>query len=123
MSKIIQAVNVMISNPHNIGTIIPTSRDEYFFTYKGKQAESKWSVRAFEDEYFLHFYPGDQGLEALAIIDDWTNVPIVTYATQELKTREARESFSELYRVVKQKLYNVDAALEDIIEAGDERPW
>jgi hypothetical protein len=125
MSKIIQAVNLMISNSENITTImpVPNSRDEYYFAYRGKKAESVWSIKKYVDgydvaQYCLKIYPEVHDLDMLAATITSEDLPVVTYTTDELKTREARESFSDLYRLINEKHYSVDETLDDIIEGG-----
>jgi hypothetical protein len=119
MSKIVRAVNVMISNSNGITTVI-SKQGEYFFLYDDKY---KWSIRynVAEDAYYLYYYPGEQSLQALASFEEWqTFDEFVTYSTKDLKTKEAYDSFSELYTLVKEKRYGIDAALDDIIGSGSE---
>jgi len=125
MSKIIQAINIMITNSEKISKAIPgQNSDEIFFLYDQKH---KWSIAKGEDDnYHLHYYSDQQPLENIASYpgDDWgTFTQFVTYSTNDLKTREAYESMAELYRVVKEKAYGIDKALDDIIKSKDELPF
>ena len=124
MSKIIRAINVMISNSDKISRVISSTttpeQAEYFFVYDQKH---KWSISLGHDGvYFLHYYSGPESIEALASFDPekWSFYDkFVTYSSKELKTREAYESLQELYRVIQEKLYRVHEALDDIIESDD----
>lgn len=114
MSKVVQAVNAMISNPDHITNVMRNGR-ELFFLYKGKY---KWSIiKSDEDKYHLYFYPGDEDLERLAYYDgnDWEGTPMVTYSDEDIGTKEAKASFSELYTLIKERVYGVNEVLDDII--------
>lgn len=111
MSKIVQAVNAMISNHHLISDVV-RGENEIFFLYKGKY---KWSMNLRDDSYYLWYYPGKQSIEHLAQ-EQWDEeIPMVTYKDADIGTKEAKASFAELYTVVKEKVYGVDAVLDDII--------
>jgi hypothetical protein len=119
MSKIIQAINTMITHSDKISKVIRGSMPlgEIFFLYDQKY---KWSISKNDeyDTYFLHFYSDDITLEELAayVGDDWDEFTnFVTYSSKDLKAREAYESMGELYRIVKEKAYGIDKALDDII--------
>lgn len=123
MSKIIQAVNAMISNHKLIDPVIRVDYSgELFFLYKGKH---KWSIsKAGTDQkdYYLHYYPGNQDLATLANFseDQWRGFSeIVTYKSLEIGTREAFNSMQELYTIVSEKLFGMDDVLDDII--GDDQ--
>lgn len=118
MSKVISAANAMIANPKKIGPVL-TGRggNEIFFTYDGKY---NWSMTNPKDNYFLFFYPASSNytLEQLASIEEpeeWDHLAMVRYDAKELGTREAMQTFSELYTVIKEKVYGVNEALDDII--------
>lgn len=103
MSKIVTAVNTMISNSDKISEIRPKD-NEYFFLYKGKY---KWSISYDKqnDLYNLYYYPGDITFEELSQMEDWTHYSnYIAYNTKEIGTREARDTFSELYRAVREGL-------------------
>ena len=44
-----------------------------------------------------------------------TEEKYVKYDSAYIKTREATESFNELYQIIKEKLHGVDIVLDDII--------
>lgn len=117
MSRIVQAVNAIIANPDLITKVIEGEDGELFFLYKEKY---KWSIaKRSEGNYYLWFYPGKETLSQLSSYQgpDWEegNVAMVTYKDAEIGTREAKASFSELYTLIKEKLYGVNEALDDII--------
>jgi hypothetical protein len=121
MSKIVTAVNAMISNPDLITNSIQGSSDnECFFKYDKKHL---WSIiDVMGDDYALHYYPGNQDLEALSAIPDdyWHEADIksVAYLTKTLGTKEARDSFKELNSIVKEKVFGMDDVLSEIIGKG-----
>lgn len=119
MSKIVQAVNAMISNPDHITNVMRNNR-ELFFVYKGKY---NWSIsKSEEGEYYLFFYPEDADIARLAHYDglDWEGTTMVTYAATEIGTKEANASFAELYTLIKERVYGVNAVLDDIIADMDD---
>lgn len=118
MSKIIKAVNAMVSNQEQIGPVIRGyDGNELFFEYGGKH---KWSIiKNQKNEYYLHYYPGKQKLDELAGWPEeaWHEFSeMVSYNTRDLGTKEALDSLSELYIVVQEKLFGMDKVLDDIIE-------
>jgi len=117
MSKIVRAINAMIANEKKISSVMKGQNGEIFFLFDGKY---KWSTRKGEDGTYLWFYPVDADLRTLAGVDDWDGIPMVTYRASEIGTREAKESFEELYLLVKEKLYGVDDVLNDIIGQSDD---
>jgi len=119
MSKVVQAVNAMISNPGQITKVMRNQR-ELFFVYKGKY---NWSItRNDVGEYFLFFYAGDDSIESLAHYEgmDWEGTAMVTYAASEIGTKEATASFSELHTLIKERVYGVNEVLDDIISDMDD---
>ncbi|BAN47673.1 hypothetical protein [Metapseudomonas resinovorans] len=119
MSKIIQAINVMISNSSRITDVVGGYTDsEYFFIYDGKH---KWSMLIGNGgAYYLHFYPGDQDLNHIAVLDEdeWDRfTKRVSYNTRDLADKEAIDSFRELYSILKEKAYGMDEVLSDIIDS------
>lgn len=117
MSKIVQAVNAMISNPENITKVLK-GNDEYFFLYKNKYS---WSMaRRENDEHILWFYPGVENIEELVQHDghDWEGVNMVAYRDTEIGTREAKASFAELFTLLKECVFGVNKVLDDIIADG-----
>lgn len=120
MSKIVQAINSMITNKEKISNVIKSS-EEYFFLYKSKY---KWSMALRDDGYHLWYYPGGDSLDFLASMahSSWDNgVPMIHYFDGEIGTKEARASFAELYTILSEKLYGIDDVLNDII--SDDIPF
>jgi len=119
MSKIVQAVNAMISNPQLITKVIKHG-NELFFLYKNTY---KWSMtRDDDDVHILWYYPGSETLEGLASMSGsgWDpEIEMVTYRDSEIGTKEATASFTELYTLLKERLYDVNEVLDDIIAGGD----
>lgn len=117
MSKIVQAVNAIISNPNAITKVIKVG-GELYFLYRGKY---KWSIAINDEDTTLCYYPGKESLELLASYEDsdWNDIPIVVYRSFEIGTREAKASFAELYVVLKERLYKVNEVLDDIINDDD----
>ncbi|MGV0996176.1 hypothetical protein [Empedobacter falsenii] len=112
--KIIQVINTMITNSNKISKVLK-NKDEYFFLYNEKH---KWSInRDEESNFILYFYPTDTyNIKELANFDDWHNFnEMVTYKSEDMKSREAFESFSELYQIVSEKLYGLDDIFNEII--------
>ncbi|MCK4798267.1 MAG: hypothetical protein KAT05_12875 [Spirochaetes bacterium] len=113
MSKIVLAVNSMISNADKISDVSMNIENmEYFFKYDNKYV---WGIILYENNYTLYFYPKIKDTRELDNMYEWDKVDFITYKTEELKTREAIESFSELYLIIKEKHLNVDSVLNDII--------
>jgi len=117
MSKVVKAVNSMVSNSSKITNVV-ASEKELFFLYDKKH---KWSIAYFDNVGFLlHYYPSESmSIQDLALIKNWDPIPFVTFKSADIKTREAEESFSELYQIIKNKLYDVDSVLDDIIGDDD----
>lgn len=120
MSKIVKAINVMISNPHKITDVVKGENEtECFFRYDKKHL---WSILKHDDSnYYMAYYPGNQNVEHLASIPDeeWEHVPIncVAYTSRELGTKEAKESMAELYNIVNEKVHGMDEVLDEIINS------
>jgi hypothetical protein len=124
--KIIQAVNAMISNAEKISNInlvkwgVDDSKPEYYFVFDMK---FKWSIMREADsetDYRLFFYPQeDETIEDLINVhpEEWSSKDnYIVYRSAEIKTKEAKESFSELYKLVQTKRLNVDVLLDEIIK-------
>lgn len=118
MSKIVRAVNSMVSKPEKITDVV-RKENEYYFLYDNKYV---WSMVHSNEEkvHFLHFYPRKPSIEDLLGVTDWNRVDLVTYDTKTLGTREATESFSELRELLKERVLGADKALDDIIGDVDE---
>lgn len=120
MSKIVKAINVMVSNPELItGVLKGENENECFFIYDEKHP---WSIlKRADGEFYLAYYPGGQDISELARIPDeaWhhLNPECVTYNSKDLGVKEARDSMSDLYNVVNEKVYGMDDVLNDIIDS------
>ncbi|MDP9533964.1 hypothetical protein Q7L38_15420 [Pseudomonas protegens] len=123
MSKIVVAVNVMIENKEQISSVQRgrgAIEGELFFLYEHKHKWSIFKVPEIEDEYILCYYPGDGSLRAYAQMGedtDWDEIDIVFYRTKDIGTKEARQSFAELYSTVKELNFGMDAILDAIISS------
>lgn len=112
--KIVQVLNTIISQKEKISNVIRDD-DTFYFFYDTKY---KWSVSLFNNNYLVRFYPKDD-VELSEIPNQliWENYKdFVTYSSDELKTREAHETFAELYQVVANKLYGIDDIFDSIID-------
>ena len=113
MSKIVIAVNSMISHAEKISDVIVNKgNNEFIFKYDDKYV---WGITTKNEDYTLCFYPETREVDELWNVTDWDNFPFVMYSANDFKTREALESFGELYLIIKEKLHNVDEVLDDII--------
>ncbi|PFG58915.1 hypothetical protein DM05_3580 [Pseudomonas poae] len=119
MSKIVVAVNVMIMEKEKISDVVDGGGDgEMFFLYDEKH---KWSMMDGLQGYVLFYYPGRSNLNTLASIppEEWPeDIDMVTYRVKDIGTKEAKESFAELYAVLKEKKWNMDSVLDEIIASG-----
>lgn len=124
MSKVIKAINVMVSNPSLISDVYKGMHfSEIFFKYDRKHC---WSIlKNAESVYYLSYFPSAPDLSRLSDISDeeWEihGPQAVTYNTKDLATKEAIESFSELFSLVNEKVFGMDNILSEII-ASDEVP-
>jgi hypothetical protein len=120
MSKIVQAVNAMISNPKFISNV-KEGGHEIFFIYKNKYI---WSIKNDGSVHHLWYYPGSLSLDRLIELATreigWDEVMMVHYSDADIGTKEAKASFSELFTLIKEKLYGVNDMLDDIISDLDD---
>lgn len=117
MSKIVTAANAMIANPKKISPVLlGRNESEIFFTYDGKY---NWSMTNSGEKFSLFFYPigSTYSLQDLSNIDDsdWESVSLIRYSSTDIGTEEAKQTFAELYTLLKEKVYGVNDALDDII--------
>ena len=113
MSKIVRAVNSMLSNPDKI-SLVQNARGFYLFLYNDKY---KWSIIEADDVYHLKYYPEALSMEAISSrIGAMLPVDGVAYDTESLGTKEAYDSFRELYQTVAEKLYGLDTVLDEILK-------
>lgn len=121
MSKVVQAVNAMIANENYISNVIPSThnKNEYFFVYRNKHV---WSMLKDDDSsHRLFFYPNTSNVDYLASLmgHEWSDIQMVSYIDSEIATKEAKSSFSELYTILKEKLYGINDVLDEIISDLD----
>jgi hypothetical protein len=121
MSKIVSAVNAMILRSDRINPAILGEDGEVFFTYDSKY---NWSIKQNEDDFVLWFYPGSGSVEALARQRSWDeDIPVVVYKASQTGGREAKDTFRELYTIVREKVFGLDDVLKDIIDGADDIPF
>ncbi|MFH1226727.1 MAG: hypothetical protein V1701_02335 [Planctomycetota bacterium] len=122
MSKAIQAINTMISNQDKISDVRKVN-NSYIFLYNQKYV---WEIWYYEegDVYSVSFYPEiKKVIDVVNVIDNLTGINFITYNSKDFGTKEAYETFIELYRVVKEKLFGIDKVLDDIIGDDEEVPF
>lgn len=116
MSKIVEAVNVMILNPEKITNVIKRE-SEYYFIYKDKY---KWSINGLPSgSYTLVYYASDISLDELANFEqeNWEHFnDMVIYRCSDIGTKEATQTFRDLYSILNEKVFGVDEVLSDIIK-------
>jgi hypothetical protein len=117
MSKIIKAIESMIANSKKIDNVakgISKVNDEYFFLYDKKY---KWSIlyKKAEEKYYLYFYPNGRTINELANITSWQGEGYVIYRSEDFDNPGI---FEDLFSLMKEKLYKLDEALDEIIKSG-----
>lgn len=123
MSKIIQVINSMIENSKKI-TEIEKKETNFFFLYK----EYVWSIIQWSNDvtdevkYSLIYYPKNKKISELRILGyaDMLKIDRVFYSTDDFKTKEAFESFAQLYTMIKEKYYGIDKMFDDILEDSEQ---
>lgn len=119
--KIVSAANAMIATRDRISDVVPSSTgSEVFFVYDRKH---KWSIsKNTNSDYTLFYYPGPQNIRELAGWPEeaWYEFnEMIRYSTADLGTKEAKETFAELYRVVNENLFGINGVLDEIIGNAD----
>ena len=119
MTNIIEAVKSIISKNEKI-TCVKRINDEIFFLFNEKYKLSMMSYHENSDrfEYLLNCYPGTEKLEELYTLveaNEINKVSSITYRTDELKSREAYESFQQLFKIIEEKSLGIDKILDEII--------
>jgi len=122
MSKIVQVVNTMLNNPSKI-TNVQKTHDVIFFNYIHEQL---WGIfKQDNDQIILSIYPQKDipiTVKDLVNMDDldWKLTPPISiaYSSESLKESAALESFTELYKVIIEKLYGIDDIFDEIIQDG-----
>ncbi len=118
MSKIVRTINAMLSNAGKITETLAAGGD-YYFVYDGKH---RWSIGTCDDGYALTYFATSLNLSAISRMRydggalDMINP--VTYLSNDIGTREARESFRELFMTVRDRASGLDRVMDEII--GDD---
>jgi hypothetical protein len=123
MSKIVVAANSMIANSDKITDIVTgISGNVYYFLYDKKH---KWSIYYDDDDYspayILNYFSSNKSLKEICDMgtQEWQKFnEFISYSTKEIGTKEAYNTFRELYIIVKEKILNVSDALDEIIGEG-----
>lgn len=121
MDKIIPTMQAMLKHPENISDVCVGTEshvEEYFFVYGDKY---KWSISQAEDgSYNLYYYALPQftikKIAGMRIEEQQPN--LMWFTSKNFPGKEQQLAFADLYKVVKAKLFNIDAVMEDII--GDD---
>jgi len=120
MNRIVQVINAMISNVDKIDNVSNQIGSEYYFLYNNKH---KWSIiyNAATEEYLLSLYPSTELTLDDIISSEFSGlsnyVPdSINYKSSDHKSREATESYAELYNIVKSKVFGVDDIFNDILK-------
>jgi hypothetical protein len=99
MSKVVRAANAMVANPDRISDI--REKDgEFYFLFAGRYQWSILPAGSDGQDYYLTF---------------WTGQTSMRYSTWDFDTREARQTFHELFLAVKERHLGIDTALNEII--------
>ena len=117
MSKIVTAINAMLSHPELITNVQKGNHSsELYFLYNDTY---KWSInKSQKGVFYFVFYPGEEKLEDMATWPDeaWDDFDgYVSYNSRDLGAKEAHDSLSELYTTVQEKIFGMDQVLDDII--------
>ena len=121
MSKLIQAINVMVANEAKIDRVSSgyENSDEIFFVYDKKHV---WSTLKQGNQIEMWYYP-EMSSEYEKLLSfkghEWEGINIVPYSDEEFAPREARESVQELCRVIAEKRYGMDGIFADILNSDE----
>ena len=123
MDKLISALNTIVENFDKITEIRKTG-SVYAFRYLGKQTwavQPESGIQVFAEPrggYRVFYFPGDvtpdQAAEALEL--GYSEPERLSFSTSEIKTTEAYETFSDLYRQLGMKYFKIDNVLDEIIQ-------
>lgn len=122
MSKVVAAVNTMITNEKKISPVlVGTDSLEIYFSYNKKY---NWSLAHNDDEdcFYLHYYPASHlELSDLSQMNgfEFNDIISVTYSSKDLGSREAYQTFKELHNLLQEKVYGIDKVLDDILASDD----
>ncbi|WP_373493188.1 hypothetical protein [Aquiflexum sp.] len=114
--KIIQVLNSIIEKKDKITNVKPLG-SLYFFLFDG---EFKWAIERDNsgDSYSVYFFPSKEALiDYLSSTLTWMEEDYVKYSTEELKSKEAFETFKDLYQIVVDKVFDIDKMFDKIISA------
>lgn len=108
----------MVLKSSAIGNVYPVpynSSNEFFFIYDMKYL---WSIlqTSIKDDYLLFYYKGMPPIPKLLEDKDRFSKAI-GYSSLDFKTKEAIESFRDLFNIVKGKTYGMDEVLNDILDS------
>jgi hypothetical protein len=116
-NTIILVINTMIQNSDKIGNVFvtPGNPNEFFFVYNLKHV---WSIllTGVKDDFLLFYYKGSRPIKELAEDTNRFNNSI-NYSALDYKTKEAIESFRDLFLLVKSKTYGMDWVFKDILNS------
>ena len=124
MSKIIQAMKKMIENRHEIGEIgMHGTNGEYnrlFFTYR---KQYKWLI-AYSPEtndYTLCYFSGNEPIHIIEskFSREFGSGPEnddFRYSTALYSSEKEKDTFHSLFKVVKERYFDLDGILDEIIE-------
>lgn len=105
----------MISRKELISDVIKDSQDVYYFVFDKKH---KWSIfhNEKDNNVCLIIYPEkNKSIEEIKNAD-LSILSHVVYESADFRTIEAKESFKELYKIIQEKLYDIDQEFDDILE-------
>ena len=110
MSKIAEAVEVMIAHPEKIAGLQRTDYGRYIFSYKDKV----WSayVDSSEGAAYLSLYPFAKSSDEVARNPSTESV---SYNSESLENSSEKKIFFKLYQTLDELHYRVDKALDDIL--------
>lgn len=114
MSKILKAVDSMV-NSEELITDVKTLQDTLFFKYNQTYV---WSIqKELGDFYLIYYVNHDEVKNVIDAIKYMPNDPgaYISYSSKDYKSSENGDNFAELYQIVKEKLYNIDTVLDNII--------
>jgi hypothetical protein len=128
MSKIVAAINTMVSNSNKISNVINVNT-HWFFLYDDKYA---WCIESWEYEganryvlFFIkaehNFYVNDTTIfERLSRTDVRSlvkNGEAIEYNSNEIGSDESLQAFRLLFTAIKEKRIGIDKVLDEIINA------
>jgi hypothetical protein len=114
MNKIVRAINAMISNASKI-TDVSMADGQYYFLYDGKH---KWSITHLgDDDYTLAYYASPYSIGQIHTLRTAPGFSVepVPYSLSDIGTREARDSFCDLYTTIRDKASGLNKVMDEII--------